>query len=53
MKRTGWDRIARIYDRLARLVYGRQIVRAQVDLLEHISPGSRVLIVGGGTGWFT
>lgn len=48
----GFDRMARWYDSLARLVYGRSIVRAQVEGLPAWPEKSRVLIVGGGTGWF-
>ncbi|HEY9196376.1 MAG TPA: class I SAM-dependent methyltransferase, partial [Mucilaginibacter sp.] len=38
-------------DRLARLVYGRAIIDTQLFLINHIQPGSHILIVGGGTGW--
>jgi ubiquinone/menaquinone biosynthesis C-methylase UbiE len=48
---NNYDRIARTYDRLSRLIFGKSIVRAQQALLPHIKPGSRVLVVGGGTGW--
>lgn len=47
----GFDRIANFYDRLARLVYGQAIVKAQCHFLSQIPPGSSVLIIGGGTGW--
>ena len=50
MKRT-YDSIAWFYDRLSRLVYGRALVRAQQFLVKEIPADSRVLIVGGGTGW--
>lgn len=46
-----YDLIARIYDPLSRLVFGRTLMRAQEVLLPCIPPGSRILIVGGGTGW--
>jgi ubiquinone/menaquinone biosynthesis C-methylase UbiE len=39
------------YDRLARFVYGKALVNAQVYLLKHIPANSTILIVGGGTGW--
>jgi ubiquinone/menaquinone biosynthesis C-methylase UbiE len=48
---VSFDRIAPYYDRLAGLVFGRSIRRAQRHFLDHIPPGARVLVVGGGTGW--
>ncbi|GGN00230.1 hypothetical protein GCM10010967_38030 [Dyadobacter beijingensis] len=48
---NNYDRIARYYDRLSRLIFGKAIVRAQQSLLGHIGPPGRMLIVGGGTGW--
>lgn len=48
----GFDRIAPIYDGLARLVYGSAIRRAQLFYLPQLSRGGEVLILGGGTGWF-
>lgn len=48
---NNYDRIARIYDRLSRMVFGKAIVRAQQSLLPLIKPGARILIAGGGTGW--
>jgi len=51
LKRS-YDTIAFIYDRLARLVFGSTLIRAQQYLLVNtISPGGSILIVGGGTGW--
>lgn len=47
----GFDRLAAIYDPLARIVYGRSIVDSQTCFLDCVLPGSRVLILGGGTGW--
>lgn len=47
---ANYDNAAWFYDRLQRLVYGRQLLKAQVFLLKHIPAGSRVLIAGGGTG---
>ena len=47
----GFDRVAWFYDPLARLVFGRYMVESQTHFLDRISPGSSVLIVGGGTGW--
>lgn len=48
---NNYDIIARRYDFLSRLVFGRAQVHAQTDLLSLLKPGSRLLIVGGGTGW--
>lgn len=48
---TDYDLIARIYDPLSRMVFGRTLMRAQEALLPCIPPDSRILIVGGGTGW--
>lgn len=49
--RSGFDGIARFYDPLARIVFGRHMVASQTHFLHRISPGSSVLVVGGGTGW--
>ena len=48
---TNYDRIARIYDSLSRIVFGNYIIKAQVSLLQYIAPQSQILLVGGGTGW--
>ncbi len=48
---ANFNNSAWFYDRLSRLVYGNSLVNAQLYLLSFIKPGSRVLIVGGGTGW--
>jgi len=48
---ANYNNSAWFYDSLARLVYGRALVNAQVYLLQHIPANSHVLIVGGGTGW--
>jgi len=50
LKRT-YNNVAWIYDRLARLIYGRALIEAQLHLLKAIPPQSRILIAGGGTGW--
>jgi len=49
--RNNYDRIANYYDRIHHLFYGQAEISAQVELLEYIRPGDRLLIVGGGTGW--
>jgi len=48
---ANFNNSAWFYDGLSRLVYGGALVNAQLYLLGFIEPGSRVLIVGGGTGW--
>jgi ubiquinone/menaquinone biosynthesis C-methylase UbiE len=48
---ANYDNSAWFYDQLARLVYGKALVNAQVYLLEHIPVNATVLIAGGGTGW--
>jgi len=48
---SGFDFLAPLYDSLARLVFGKSIVDSQTYYLEKIPQGSRVLILGGGTGW--
>ncbi|MEO7989565.1 MAG: class I SAM-dependent methyltransferase [Chryseolinea sp.] len=50
MKPDGFDKIASIYDRLARLVFGDAIQKAQEYFLNDIFSESRILILGGGTG---
>lgn len=51
MAKGNYDNAASFYDKLSRLVFGDNLVKAQVYLLKHISPNAKVLIVGGGTGW--
>lgn len=46
----GFDRLAPYYDRLARLVYGKGIERAQEALITQLPIGARILLLGGGTG---
>ncbi|HEV2479976.1 MAG TPA: class I SAM-dependent methyltransferase [Puia sp.] len=48
---NNYDPLARYYDFLSRLVFGQTQVDAQVEMLDQVRPGDRVLIVGGGTGW--
>ena len=48
---TNYDKIAGTYDFLSRLIFGQQIIEAQVSLFKYIPSGSSILIVGGGTGW--
>jgi ubiquinone/menaquinone biosynthesis C-methylase UbiE len=46
-----FDRIAPVYDFLSRAVYGKSMVDSQIYFLKRIPAMSRVLIMGGGTGW--
>jgi tRNA (cmo5U34)-methyltransferase len=48
---NGFDRLAPFYDRLAQMLYGSAIRNAQIRFLSAIPQRSRVLILGGGTGW--
>jgi len=48
---NNYNKIAGIYDFLSRLVFQKSIINAQKFLLQHISPNSKILIAGGGTGW--
>ncbi len=48
---ANYDKIAKVYDFISRLVYGNALVNAQVWLLKYVPANSRILIVGGGTGW--
>jgi ubiquinone/menaquinone biosynthesis C-methylase UbiE len=47
---NSFDKIAWLYDSLARLFFGDRLMRAQSAFLHYIKPGSHVLILGGGTG---
>jgi tRNA (cmo5U34)-methyltransferase len=51
MEPKGFDKIANVYDAIARLVFGNAIRDAQVCFLNDVPPQSKVLILGGGTGW--
>ena len=48
---ANFNNSAWFYDRRSRLVYGRALIKSQLYLIQHIKPGSRILIAGGGTGW--
>jgi tRNA (cmo5U34)-methyltransferase len=50
--RNDFDLVAPIYDALASLVFGGALRRAQFALLERVRDARRVLIIGGGSGWF-
>lgn len=46
-----FGRVTFAYDFLARLVFRNEIKNSQTTYLNKIPSGSRVLIIGGGTGW--
>lgn len=48
---ANYNNSAWFYDRLSKVIYGEALIRAQIWLLQFILPGSKILIVGGGTGW--
>ncbi len=48
---NGFDPIARIYDAMDRIAFGRSAKAAQVNFITEIPDGSQVLVLGGGTGW--
>jgi ubiquinone/menaquinone biosynthesis C-methylase UbiE len=47
----GFDRLAPIYDLLARIVIGKGIRTSQLHFLTHLQEKRALLILGGGTGW--
>ncbi len=48
---NSFDKVAGVYDWLTRLVFGKSMVSAQTIFIEKIADGSKVIILGGGTGW--
>lgn len=48
---NNYDAAAWFYDWLAQLVFGNALVEAQGFLVRHIQPETKILVVGGGTGW--
>lgn len=48
---NNYDPVARYYDFLSQLVFGKTEINAQVEMLDQVRPGDKLLIVGGGTGW--
>jgi ubiquinone/menaquinone biosynthesis C-methylase UbiE len=50
--KNNFNSIAPVYDRLAKLIFGRCIQSSQIHFLNNIIPQSSILVVGGGTGWF-
>src|SRR5690349_4539104 len=51
MQSDGFDKIASIYDGLARLVFGNAIRQAQNYFLNDVPSGAKILVLGGGSGW--
>lgn len=47
---ANFNRIASFYDFLKRLVFGKQLEKASNHFLNQISPNSKILLIGGGTG---
>jgi ubiquinone/menaquinone biosynthesis C-methylase UbiE len=50
-KKTSYDKIAKQYDFLSRLVFVKSQIKAQTDQLHYLVNCNSLLIVGGGTGW--
>lgn len=48
---NNYDKIAPVYDFLSRMVYLNAQRKAQIHQLNYLPPGSRLLIIGGGSGW--
>lgn len=48
---NNYDKIAVIYDRLSRFVFGKALINAQVSMLTYVPASSSILVIGGGTGW--
>ncbi len=48
----GFDRIAPIYDSLARFIFGSSIVQSQICFLSNLKDCKTILVLGGGTGWW-
>lgn len=47
----GFDRLAPFYDSLARLIIGKGIKQSQLHFLNHLRDKTKLLVLGGGTGW--
>ena len=48
--KRGFDKLSGVYDILAQMVFGKSIQNAQSFFLSTVKEGSRILIIGGGTG---
>jgi len=51
VKLNGFDRIAWVYDFLSKLAFGKSIIDSQKYFLGNIRDHSKILILGGGSGW--
>lgn len=51
MSESNFNRVAPVYDFLARLVFGAHLKKAQINFLNEINEGNNILVIGGGTGW--
>lgn len=47
---SSFDRIAKLYDSLARFIFSNRLIESQISTIEQIAPDSNVLVLGGGTG---
>jgi tRNA (cmo5U34)-methyltransferase len=48
---VGFDFLVPFYDRLARLIIGNEIITSQLHFLKCFRGCTRILILGGGSGW--
>jgi ubiquinone/menaquinone biosynthesis C-methylase UbiE len=48
---ANYNNSAWFYDTLSKVIYGKALIRSQVYLLPFIPSKSKILLVGGGTGW--
>lgn len=48
---NNYDKAAPFYDFLSRIIFGKSLIRAQQALIPSVKYGSKILIVGGGTGF--
>jgi tRNA (cmo5U34)-methyltransferase len=51
VKTSGFDFLAPVYDSMARFIFGKSMVHSQIWFFNKIPTASRILILGGGTGW--
>lgn len=52
MPSHSFDIVAPVYDSLAKLIFGSAITQAQLVNLEMVPAKAKILVIGGGTGWF-
>ncbi len=52
MKLDKFNSIAPYYDRLGAIVFGKSIRKSQTIYFDQIPTNARVLVIGGGTGWW-